>query len=426
MATELSNSAKKGKRVTKDLPDGLSELTEANFRKSMLFRLEADPKLQGASKVAFKWKLRSDCDDEDETTQFDMDKGLTLDQLRRFCRMVGCPCAHNCNKYQCRKALAILANHQDRRERDGEKFSTVSERATNNIVRLTNILFSNNFLDSFLALNDIKNREDHETRKLPNDFWNEVSEAMNGAVEDDHSPLDLVISEEDAELLLLNLDEYDLMTSEVMRKKFNMLLKVKRVMKKDMTTSGEHDNDSYNYADVAMKKAGGNGMTKLGCHYFFVRCAANPQVDVSFAETMDPSLKGSTCDSPIELEDCSQLTAPSTSRHNKRSFDLAMFAEAMSPAVVVGTTMAGEMKQSNKIAEETVLKMQEKNEIAKDTVLEMKEQNEIAKQKNRLSEEKNRLASEADGTAKQSQLIQLATQLGRNEILEGILENLAS
>lgn len=416
MATATSNSAKK-KRVTKDLPDGLSELTEANFRKSMLFRLEADPKSPGENMVAYKWKLRSDCNDEDETTQFDLEKGLTLDQLRQFCRKVGCPFIHTCNKYQCRKALAILANHQERRERDGEKFSTVSERATNNIVRMTNIIFSNNFLEPFLALNDIKKRIDHEVGMLPNEFWNEVAEAMNGALEDDNSPLDLVISEEDphyGDLLLLDLDEYDLMTSEVMRKKFNMLLKVRRVMIKDMTTSGEHGNDPYNFVDVAMKKAGGTGLTTLGCYYFFLRCSATPAIDVSFAVAMEPALMGSTRELPVEDLDMS-LTRPSTpstigstmSAQKKRAFDAAMLVDV----AAVGTTMAVEMKETNK--------------IAKETVQEMKEQNGIAKEKNRLSEEKNRLASEADRTAKQSQLIQLAQHLGRNEILETILQNLS-
>ena len=31
-----------------------------------------------------------------------------------------------------------------------------------------------------------------------------------------------------------------------------------------MTTSGDHDNEPFYFIDVAMKKAGGSGLTKLG------------------------------------------------------------------------------------------------------------------------------------------------------------------
>ena len=390
----------KKKRVTKELPDGLSELTEVNFRKSMMFRIEADPKTPGEHMVAYKWKLRSDCENEDETTQFEME-GLTLDQLRRLCRNVGCSFIHKCNKFQCRKALWILANHQEQRERDGKQISTASERTSNNIIRLTNVLFSSNFEESFLAVNDIKNRKEHETRMLPKDFWNDVADALNVVSEDDDSALQLVISEDDLqyeELLLVDLEEYDLMTSDAIRKKFNMLLKVRRIMKKNMTTSGEHDNNPFNYVETAMKKAGGTGMTKLGCYYFFVRCEANPQFDVSFAETMDPILMGSTSDSPIDLEG-SFLTASSISSskggHSTNADKKRAYA-AMVAMTAVGSTMADEMKETNKIAKETVEQMKETN----------------------------RLAAEADRTAKQNQRIMLAQHLGRNEILAAMLDNL--
>ena len=122
----------------------------------------------------------------------------------------------------------ILANHQDQQVKDGMPLSTVAERTSNNIVRLTNVLFSHKFLDSFLALNDIKNRVDHETRGMPGDFWADVAEALNGSSEDNNSALEIVLSEED-------LHYEEIMTSSSVRKKFNMLLKVRKVMKKHDT-----------------------------------------------------------------------------------------------------------------------------------------------------------------------------------------------
>ena len=119
-----------------------------------------------------------------------------------------------------------------------------------------NVIFSHSFLDSFLALNDIKNRVDHETGGLPSNFWADVAEAVNGASEDDNCALQVVIADNDAhrnEIMLLDLEEFDIMTSQAIRKKFNLLMKVRNEMKKNMTFSGEHDNDAYNFVDVAMK-----------------------------------------------------------------------------------------------------------------------------------------------------------------------------
>ena len=76
--------------------------------------------------------------------------------------------------------------------------STVSIRASNNNIRITNVIFSHNFFDSFLALNDIKNRVDHEMGRLPSNFWaGDVANAVNGASEDDDSALQVILSEAD-------------------------------------------------------------------------------------------------------------------------------------------------------------------------------------------------------------------------------------
>jgi hypothetical protein len=112
---------------------------------------------------------------------------------------------------------------------------------------------------------------------VPSNFWADVAEALNGDAEDDDSASNIVISLEDPhyyKLMDLDLDNFDVTTSSVLRKKFNLLLKVRKVMKQNMATSREHDNDPYNFVDVAMKKVGGTGLTKTGCYYFFQRCAS--------------------------------------------------------------------------------------------------------------------------------------------------------
>jgi len=362
----------------------------------MEFRLETDSHETGEVMVAYRAKMAEDNNSAKDDNSANLLDKLTLDQLRRLCRNVGVPYVNKCSKFQCRKALWILANHQEQREKDGARVTTSSERTSSNIVRLCNVIFGHNFFEDFLKLNDIKTRSDHETGGLPSDFWADVAEALNGACEDDDSAETIVLSEEDPhyeELLDLDLTDYDILTASVIRKKFNMLMKVRKVMQKNMTISGEHDNKPYNFVEVAMKKAGSSGLTKIGCYYFFALCQANPEVDVRFADTMEENLMGNTNSQLDSLETLTEssggsggtATGDTGGSNKKRAY------AAIVDMSTVGATIANEMKETNRISQESHLAMKEKN-----------------------------------GIAKQSQLIQLAQHLGKEDILEGLLANLAS
>jgi len=157
-------------------------------------------------------------------------------------------------------------------------------------------------LDSFLALNDSKATVDHETGEMPHDFWDDVVETMNGSDDDDSSALQLVIEEANdycGEIKSIDLRDFNQMTCSAIMKKVNQLLKVRKEMKKNMTISGEHDNNPYNFVEITMKNVGKGGLSVLGCHYFYTRCESNPEVDVCFVVEMDDALKGNTAD--IEL-----------------------------------------------------------------------------------------------------------------------------
>ena len=200
------------KRKVKDLPDSFSGLTEFNFRHVLKTRVETDPKETGEVVVAYAVEL--------EDGQVDLTT-LNLDQLRKFCKKVGIQYVNNCTKFQCRKALSILARFLEGREKDGEFLSLV-DRTDTNIIRLSNIIFGHEFIDRFLSLNDAKNRVDHETGGMPCNFWNDVSDAMNGADEDDSCALCLVVEEDDPckdEIREANLNQFDSMTADAIKKK---------------------------------------------------------------------------------------------------------------------------------------------------------------------------------------------------------------
>jgi hypothetical protein len=92
---------------------------------------------------------------------FDLEK-LTLDHLRKLSKNCGINYVNNRSKFQCRKALQILASFQEQRERDGLNLLTATERTNSNIIRLVNVIFSNDFFPSLLKLNNIKTRTSDE------------------------------------------------------------------------------------------------------------------------------------------------------------------------------------------------------------------------------------------------------------------------
>lgn len=320
-------SLKKPKRKAKPLADGLATLNEKNFRQFMKFRMETDASETGGEVlVAYEVYL--------PTSQevFDLEK-LTLDHLRKLSKNCGINYVNNRSKFQCRKALQILASFQEQRERDGLILSTATERTSSNIIRLVNVIFSNDFFPSLLKLNDIKTRTDHETGGMPNDFWSDVADALNTADDDDDdddTAINIIMDETDPhfdEMQELDLEDFDNTTGPASRKKFNVLMKVMKVMKKNMTTSGEHDNDAYNFVDVAMKKvAGASGLSTIGCYYFFKRCASKEHegLDDAFVDSMDTALMGSTnqpsSDTATETAANTPATSDGGSANKKRAF----------------------------------------------------------------------------------------------------------
>ena len=63
-------------------------------------------------------------------------------------------------------------------------------------------------------------RVDHETGRLPRNFWEDVAAAMNGSGDDDDTALQVVIAEEDEqyeEIMSINLQQFDFMTATAIR-----------------------------------------------------------------------------------------------------------------------------------------------------------------------------------------------------------------
>jgi hypothetical protein len=236
---------------------------------------------------------------------------------------------------------------------------------------------------------------------MPSDFWTGVTDALNCASDDDATASTVILSEEDPhyeEVMELDLNDYDLMTSAVVRKKFNLLMKIRKIIRKNMTLSGEHDNDAFNFVELAMKKAGScTGVSVLGVYYFHALCDANPDIDVNFADEMD-ALMGSTNQPLDSLEMWSDDGVDAEKRSDSTSAVVSTPKGRKAAAKKETIESANEKKR----AYSAVVDMSETGVSIRDQMIET-----------------NRLV-------KQNQIIMLAQHLNKEDILEEILTNLRS
>ena len=98
-----------------------------------------------------------------------------------------------------------------------------------------------------------------------------------------------------------DLCDVDVMTPVVYKKRINLLFRIRRQMKDNMTVSGTHDSEPWNYVDIAMNKIPGGGrLSKVRILYFYWRCEEFPDVDAAFQPFLDDNLKGSTAATSIK------------------------------------------------------------------------------------------------------------------------------
>ena len=315
-------------------------------------------------------------------------KTLIVDHLRQLCKNVGAVNCGSANKFDCRKALATYIKYQDELERKGLTATSTASRLTSTICRAVNVVFSEQFVDDFFSVNDRMSRRNHETKKTEKAFWITATLAHNSSVDSDldvvhipkvattaaatthgtnnsnlsdsdsetreddveatgvlfgghvpklksHDPFSLILNtDDDAHIASLvtdraiNLLDVNQFETKAFRKKILDLFKIRRVMKENMTVSGTHDNEPWNFVESAMTNV--PGFTKISVYYFFKRCEACDGIDAVFQPFLDVAMVGDTTslggwsnhnsDSEREDEDDGSIstTTTSTSRSGRR------------------------------------------------------------------------------------------------------------
>jgi hypothetical protein len=117
------NQNKKPRR-SKELPSPILALFEEDGDKNSLkdvisYHLETnkDPKEGGSPECMVAYQIKG-TDGKD----YDLEKDLTLDQLRVLCKKFGCNYVNNKNKFACRKSLFIINDFKNKMPEEGKSF----------------------------------------------------------------------------------------------------------------------------------------------------------------------------------------------------------------------------------------------------------------------------------------------------------------
>ena len=340
MATPVTKPSAKWQRKIKPLPDSIAEMTSADSHRLVVSE-ELDPhsksKTYGKSMRVVSRVKGIEPNDDDIILDH-----LTTDQVRLFARNVGVPNLGSKNKFVCHLAMASHFEFQHQLSSFGLSPTARANQTTANVCRAVNIIFSNQFIEELKKVNDKKSRADHESGNTHKHFWIRAAMAYNNRQDDDvveegsNDPSAVAIPEENESTMEdefstlivpyedpvladldaneeVDLEQFEQMETNAFRKKCLDLFKVRSIMKENMTKSGTHDSDPYNFVKVAMR--GFTGLTPISVFYFYKRCDEHPDIDSVFQPFMNDDLKGNsitlgTCDD----DDTSPSTIGSTSK----------------------------------------------------------------------------------------------------------------
>ena len=88
-------------------------------------------------------------------------------------------------------------------------------------------------------------------------------------------------------------------------------------MKQNMTKSGTHDSDPWNFVECAM--SGISGFTKMSVYYIYQRCEENIDIDGHFQPFLDVSIRGDTVSLFDDEEDDEPDDMVTTTTHSSSS-----------------------------------------------------------------------------------------------------------
>ncbi len=330
-------------RKIKPLPPLIATLTWKDYHKFAIV-LENDPNPKSPTyceEFRVATKITFNDANEAEGQVFNI-QDLNIDQIRRLCRNIRVANVGSMNKFHCRRAIASRIDNT--KLSGSRRFIPPSQASqiTSTICRAVNVVFSNQFIEDFLKINDRKKPSDHQSLTTFEEFWIRATASHNGCIpsirgdvigvvdntnfaskdEDDtflgnkqvgstefkNTNKRKIIeeqAEEDAFSKLIyppgdvhlstlennpnvNLMFVDRLSPDAFCTNIGILFKIRHSIKDTMQKSRAEDKDPWNFVNAAMEKS--TRMTKVAVYYFYMRCEHTPDLDSGFMPYLDKSL----------------------------------------------------------------------------------------------------------------------------------------
>ena len=341
MSTQVTKPSVKWQRKIKPLPDSIANMTSADsHRLVMLEELDPHSKSKTYGKSLHVVSRVKGIGQNNEDIVLDQ---LTTNQVHLFARNIGVPNLGLKNKFVCHLAIASHFEFQQQLSNFGLSPTAWANQTTANVCRAVNVILSEQFIKDLKKVNERKSQGDHESGNTHKHFWIRIVMAYNNRLDDDvvedqsteHTavafPEDIESTTDDdfATLIVLydnpvlaeletneeiDLAQFEQMETNAFQKKCLDLFKVQSIMKENMTKSGTHGSDPYNFVEVAMR--GFVGLTHISVFYFYKWCDKHPDIDSVFQLFKNDALKGNS----ITLRTCDDDdTSPSTLASSSKS-----------------------------------------------------------------------------------------------------------
>jgi hypothetical protein len=263
-------------------------------------------------------------------------ESLTSVRLKSFLTQLGITGVARKTKWECRRALAVYVQKsvQINATRTFATNAVVvpeeDQKRFNTITRLSNVLFSDDYRDAFLSLNDSRNRAEIETRlgaKAEN-FWEEIESefgSLTASKKDEFGTLETFPEEDNGKVSQRVLSaredpsDYVVTGAKLLEDWTKLLVKVRETVKEFMSRSGTHDNDVYNFVTAAARE--NKALKLLGVfpiYYFCLKAKQCSDMDAKFSIGCIAGIQGDS-EPNEDLSTTSSIGTKGTASASKRA-----------------------------------------------------------------------------------------------------------
>jgi hypothetical protein len=188
-------------------------------------------------------------------------------------------------------------------------------RKSNTGCRIVTAIFTNEILPAFSKINDRKDRRDFETGNGSKNerLFIKISEMVNDTEATQLDELILPDNLGDEHIIAavdddgVNPKDFVQQSWQSVAKAISKFTKARKQVQTNMTISGTHDADTWNFIEPSLKSCKVS-LNPIELYYFVMRCKSHPEVDAVFNIFLEEGVRYESTDDPTEGESGSSST----------------------------------------------------------------------------------------------------------------------